>query len=424
MVEPKIVKGFRDFLPQQEELRQRLMRLLADVYRQRGYMPIDTPVLEYAETLLGKSGGETEKQIFRFADAGGRDVALRFDLTVPFARYLAMHKEAVGLPFKRFHIGKAWRGEKPQKGRYREFVQCDFDIAGADSAAADLEILLTAASAFAALGVQGYTIRLNHRGLLDSFLTRLGKADKKAEALRAIDRLAKVGPQAVEAELREHLGQDASRQTMQFVQVEESLASALEKMRCLAGDTPALARLQTVFEALQQLGLTDHFIFDPSIARGLDYYTGLVFETFLNDLPAIGSVCSGGRYDNLAGLYSQDSISGAGGSIGLDRLLAALEELGALPETAGNPQFLIFSTPHTAQAHKALQKLHQAGFCAELFPQDKKMEAQYKYAARKGIGYGIFVEEDGSFSIKNLANKETRRGIGLAQLAAAARETA
>lgn len=329
IIQPRILKGFRDFLPSAEIQRADLIQKITEVYQSFGFVPIDTPVLEYTEILLRKSNGETEKQVFRFEDNGGRDVAMRFDLTVPFARFTAEHKNELYFPFKRYHIAKVWRGEKPQAGRYREFVQCDIDTVGSDSAAADFEILSVMRSALAKIGVTDITIRMNHRGVFNRFLAKIGVADRSEDILRSVDKLAKIGQEKVASELEEITGStEKTQDILKYIAGGKDFESTLELIENLAGgpaeDTKRLRELRGM---MISSGIQDTYVLDTSITRGLDYYTGVVYETFLNQLPSIGSVCSGGRYDNLAGLYMKEKVPGVGASIGLDRLIAGLEQL-------------------------------------------------------------------------------------------------
>ncbi|MDR3248708.1 MAG: histidine--tRNA ligase [Treponema sp.] len=333
-IEPRILKGFRDFLPPQEIARRSLIETIEGSFRSFGFVPIDTPALEYADILLGKGGGETEKQIYRFKDNGDRDVALRFDLTVPFARFVALYQHELSLPFKRYHIAKVWRGENTQRGRYREFTQCDFDIVGSKSPAADFEILLVMRDTFKVIGAE-VTIHLNHRGLFNKFLTHINVVDRSVEILRTVDKLAKIGEGETRKLLAEIAGEDGAAKILRFINCKGSYDEILKEITELSGGPSTESRrLEILRSYMNDTGTTDSFVLDPSITRGLDYYTGIVYETFLKEDPSIGSVCSGGRYDNLAGLYSKDQvqISGVGSSIGLDRLVAALEHLGKLKE--------------------------------------------------------------------------------------------
>jgi histidyl-tRNA synthetase len=405
VIEPKVVKGFRDILPLQEQKRQDFIAILQKVFRSYGYQPIDTPTLEYSETLLNKNGGETEKQLFRFTDSGGRDVAMRFDLTVPFARFLAMHKDEVGLPFKRSHIAKSWRGENPQRGRYREFYQCDFDVVGSTALTSDLDVLLLAHTALLQLGVKRFVIHINHRGLLNDFLQQHQLQAHSLEILHIIDKLDKIGIEAVQQELASITTVEHVQAILTLIHKEPSVEQTLSKLQTLVGeDNGGYQRLVQLWQVIQQLGLTTYFTINTAITRGLDYYTGIVFETFLQDLPDIGSVCSGGRYDNLVGLYSQQALPGVGGSIGLDRLLAAMEALDEQSSVATVPVVIIYHSDAVA-LYQMQQALLQHGIGCSIFPEDKKLDQQYKYAERLLAKWAIFYK-DGHYVVRNLAQRE------------------
>jgi histidyl-tRNA synthetase len=422
MIESKIVKGFRDALPIDEWRRQLLMEQLIMGFRQEGYMPIDTPAIEYAEMLLGKSAGETEKQIFRFSDAGGRDVALRFDLTVPFARYMAMHKEEVGLPFKRYHLAKVWRGEKPQKGRYREFFQCDFDCIGSNSLASDMDILLTAVQAFQGLGIDKVTFHINHRAVLNQFLYSIECREQALDILHLVDKLGKIGAEALTEQL-EALVPSKATVILSFIHMEADFEQTLAKMKRLLGgeESPEFTYLTTLYKNLVALNLIHLFVLNPAITRGLDYYTGLVFETYLTEQPSIGSVCSGGRYDNLLGLYSKESISGVGGSIGLDRLLAAYEDNPEWLLSLGQRGFIYYNSDYVA-VRQVLNALKPLGLPIEAYPDDKKVDAQSKYAIRHGATFGIFIEGAG-YTLRLFASKQSVKDLSLEQLVSKIKET-
>ena len=335
-IEPKVLKGFRDFLPDREAARLALIRKLQAVFDRFGFAPIDTPVLEYAEVLLGKGGGETDKQVYRFTDHGGRDVAMRYDLTVPFARFMAAHLGELPLPFKRWHAAKVWRGENTQRGRYREFVQVDFDTVGTEAASADLEILLVMRESFLGLGLGDVKVHYAHRGVFNAFLARLGLGEQSVEVLRTIDKERKIGREKTRELLAEVAGAANADRILDYARIEGSAALTRAKLAEAAGkDAPGVKRLDEIGTALQALGVEPTFVLDPSITRGLDYYTGIVYETFLDRLPGIGSVCSGGRYDDLASLYTSQRLPGVGASIGLDRLMAAAEELGEAGQGTG-----------------------------------------------------------------------------------------
>lgn len=419
-ISPRVLKGFRDVLPDNELVRRTLIQNLESAFRRFGYVPIDTPTLEYTEVLLGKGGGETDKQVFRFTDHGGRDVAMRFDLTVPFARYMAAHQAELYTPFRRYHIGKAWRGENTQRGRYREFVQCDFDIVGTDSTSADVETLLTVMDAFSVLGVENVQIHVAHRGLFSRFLSNLGCGGQTEEVLRTVDKLRKVGSEQTTQDLVALTGKESADKVMQFITASGAPGEVLSTLESLAGG-PAedSERMRGVLGALDEASGGRNIIYDPSITRGLDYYTGIVFETFLDALPDIGSVCSGGRYNDLASLYSKQELPGVGGSVGLDRLLAALEQLGQQPSPGRPADVLVmcFEAGMIGYYHRIAGALRSAGISAEVFPEAKKLGQQFSYAEKKGIPVGIICGPDekasGTINWKDLKSRESFQADGL-----------
>jgi len=415
-IEPKVLKGFRDFLPPAEIARRGLICNIENTFCSFGFVPIDTPALEYAEILLGKGGGETEKQIYRFKDNGERDVALRFDLTVPFARFVALHRAELTFPFKRYHIGKVWRGENTQRGRYREFTQCDFDIIGGDSAASDFEIIFLIRTAMLNLGLD-VTIHVNHRGLFNRFLSHIGQSGKSADILRAVDKLSKVGADETQKTLASLAGEKNAGKILEFIGAKGGFTETLNRITELSGGAcEESRRLMAIHQfMLDACGAGSceeaHFILDPSITRGLDYYTGVVFETFLNELPDIGSICSGGRYDNLAGLYSKDkdSISGVGSSIGLDRLLSALESLNKLPD-ANNCRAAIacVDAEKSGQYQSLAEKLRRKGLPCEVFTEQIDLVKQYIFAEKKGLTFVIIPGEnplDNTLTLRDLAGR-------------------
>ena len=419
LIQPRVLKGFRDFLPKAQIQRATLQEKITEVYRSFGFVPIDTPVLEYTEILLRKSNGETEKQVFRFEDNGGRDVAMRFDLTVPFARFTAEHFAELYLPVKRYHISKVWRGEKPQAGRYREFVQCDIDTVGSDSAVSDFEILNVMKAALNAIGVEKITIHVNHRGIFNRFLNKLGLLEKSEDILRSVDKLAKVGEEAVKAELVEYSGDEAkASEILKYISSKGSFLEILSQLETMAGgpDTDT-QRMKDIYEMMKASGIESTYVLDPSITRGLDYYTGVVYETFLNDLPTIGSVCSGGRYDNLAGLYMKEKVPGVGASIGLDRLIAGLEQPGITENKGSYLDAEIFcqDASDIVSYQKTAALLRAKGVNVEVFPDAKKMNQQYKVTEAKSIPWGILISKDeiaaGTLTLKNLKTREMFAGI-------------
>ncbi|MCQ2587662.1 MAG: histidine--tRNA ligase [Treponema sp.] len=414
LIQPKVLKGFRDFLPAAEIQRDVLQEKITQVYRSFGFVPIDTPVLEYTEILLRKSNGETEKQVFRFQDNGGRDVAMRFDLTVPFARFTAEHFSELYLPFKRYHIAKVWRGEKPQAGRYREFVQCDVDTVGSDSAAADFEILNVMKCALNAIDVSNITIHVNHRGIFNRFLNKLGVLDKSEDILRSVDKLAKVGQEVVVKELVEFTGDESkASEILKYISASGSFLEILSTLETMAGgpgeDTQ---RMKDIYAMMEAAGIESTYVLDPSITRGLDYYTGVIYETFLNDLPSIGSVCSGGRYDNLAGLYMKEKVPGVGMSIGLDRLIAGLEQLGKSEKKGSFLQVEIFcqNAAHMMAYQKVAAGLRAKGISVEVFPEPKKMNQQYNVTEAKNVPWGVLINDEdvknNTLSLKKLETRE------------------
>ena len=419
-IEPRVLKGFRDFLPEQEGRRKAVQTILEQEFRRHGFLPIDTPVLEYTDVLLGKGGGETDKQIYRFEDNGGRDVSMRFDLTVPFARYMALHRNELYLPFKRYHIAKVFRGENTQRGRYREFTQCDFDIVGVDAASADFEILLLMVRSLQALGVREFQVHLSHRGIFNRFLSSLGIAGQSVELLRTVDKIKKIGNDAVRAELDTLVGPDAAQKVMAFVTADGSAEEVLHTLIGLAGNEPAdTGRLAAVLDAAGAVGIMDHVRLDPSITRGLDYYTGIVFETFLTRLPEIGSVCSGGRYNDLASLYTKEHLPGVGSSIGLDRLLAALEELDDTAVVAQSVDVLVVSfTDEDMGANHALAEVLRArGLAVEVYPEAKKLGVQFAFAEKKGIPVAVICGPEeraaGTVNVKDLTNRTNHDGLSV-----------
>lgn len=411
MIEPVILKGFRDSLPKEEIPKRKIINRLEEAFQSYGFVPIDTPVLEYTSVLLGKGGGETDKQVFHFLDNGGREVAMRFDLTVPFARFLASHSNELSLPFKRYHINKVWRGEKPQKGRYREFIQCDFDIVGVDNAQSDYEILSMMDYSFRLLGINNYSFHISHRGLFNTFLEKIGVKEHSVEILRSVDKIRKIGSDEVKASLTAILSSSEKADLiLSFITSGEDsdFLSTLEKLEELCGGVNEYStRLREIYSILSDMGKEKNFVLDPTITRGLDYYTGIVYETFLTDLPTLGSVCSGGRYNDLASLYTKDRIPGVGSSIGLDRLLAGLEELKSplLSSTSSSDCLIIYKEEETVLAEKTASEMREKGIRTEVYLDPKsKMKKVFDYVEKNNIPYSVTF----SSSTFNLKCHETR----------------
>ncbi|MBY0526664.1 MAG: histidine--tRNA ligase [Gemmataceae bacterium] len=394
------------------------------VYRSYGFAPIDTPALEYAEVLLGKidAGAEVQKQIYRFKDHGDRDVALRFDLTVPFARFAALHLNEIKLPFKRYHLGPVWRGETPGAGRFREFWQCDFDTIGTTSNAADIEVALVIHDLMRALGLEHFEIKVNNRLVLNGLLEELGLAKLATPLLRALDKLGKASPEAVAKEMVDRSGVTADQATrvLALASMTGSNAEILDRLqREFGGNARAadgIARLRELLDVARAAGVPDGVLhIDLSIARGLDYYTGTVYETFLTNLPkelAVGSVCSGGRYDNLAGLYTKRELPGVGASLGLDRLLAVMEKLNMLPKTSTTAPVLIvqFNPERLGDYQKMARSLRAEGIGTEVYPEAKKIGKQLEYAESRGFRAALIAGTEefaqGVWKIKDMMRRE------------------
>lgn len=420
LIEPRVLKGFRDFLPEKEIQRKKIIRILEETFENFGFQPIDTPVLEYRDVLLGKGGGETDKQLYSFKDNGKRDVAMRFDLTVPFARFMAANLNELILPFKRFHINKVWRGENTQRGRYREFIQCDFDIVGVDNSSADFEILQLMHNSFKAIGVKNISFKISHRGIFNNFLKELDALDKSEAIMRIVDKIGKIGKEKVLGSLEELISSDSAKKILNYIEPESNFTDTLVKITALSGGkSEATERLSDIFNYLKEIGIEDLFILDPSITRGLDYYTGIVYETFLDDLPGLGSVCSGGRYNNLASIYTKKELPGVGSSIGLDRLMAGLEELGLLNKKTEGTDVIILNIKSSSIAHNHFlaSVVRDSNLSCEVYLENKKMGNQFSFAEKKGIGFAIICgkeeQEINTVNLKNISTRENYNKISI-----------
>lgn len=428
IITPSILPGFMELLPADQLVFNEMLDTIKKTYEKYGFIPVDTPMIEKSEVLLAKGGGETEKQIYRF-NKGDNDLSLRFDLTVPLARYVSQHFGELTFPFKRYHIGKVFRGEKPQKGRFREFYQCDIDIIGNESLSVinDAEILSVIYSTFKALGFDDFTIRINNRKVLNGFFESLNVSDK-AEVLRTIDKLEKIGKDAVAAELKATgLSSDDADSVLKFVDIKGNCSEIIKSLRELGIEN------ETFIEGVNELELVLNYIdsfkvpssnytVDLTIARGLDYYTGTIYETILNQYPSIGSVCSGGRYDNLAQNYTNKKLPGVGISIGLTRLFYQLRAAGVVGETkkATPSKILVIPMQETmAQSLEISTKLREADIPTEIYFNEGKMGKKFSYADKLGIPYVIVVGEDevklGKFKLKNMKTGEQAE-LELAQI--------
>ncbi len=419
-IEPRTLKGFRDYLPEAMIPREWLIDTARRVYRSYGFSPIDTPALEYLEILTGKGSDETDKQLYKFQDHGQRWVGLRFDLTVPLARFAAQHIGQLGTPFKRYHIASVWRGENTQRGRYREFMQCDFDTIGTHALTADIETTLVIHDLFHALGIDEATIHVNNRRVLTGLLELFELSDKTTPILRALDKLAKIGREKVAEEMTASAGATAEQadRVLRLSEISGNNGAVLHELEKLVQGSEkgeaGVAQLADLVSAAVAAGVEPQRLkITPSIARGLDYYTGTVLETFLDKLPGIGSVCSGGRYDNLAGLYTKEELPGIGASLGLDRLLAALEELGLVQKiSTPAPVFIAFFDATRLHDYLRLAaRFREVGVGVEFYPEPKKLGGQLKYADRRGFRWAVIAGADewssGSCQIKELATGQS-----------------
>jgi len=422
MIQPRTLRGFRDYLPEAMIPREQLIETARRVYRSYGFAPIDTPALEYLEILTGKGSDETDKQMYRFEDAGGREVGMRFDLTVPLARFAAQHINELGTPFKRYHIATVWRGENTQRGRYREFMQCDFDTIGTTSVAADIETALVIHDLVRAIGFEKFTIAVNNRQVLTGLLEKCDLADQSVAILRALDKLAKIGREKVAAEMQATAGATTEQadSVLQLAEMEGDNDSVLQQVEALVAGSETgeqgVARLRELLAAVAAAGVPDARVrLDVAIARGLDYYTGTIFETTLDDLPGIGSICSGGRYDNLAELYTKQQLPGIGASLGLDRLLAAMEELGMIDKIATPALVFVayFDKARLPDYLKLAANIRAAGVGVEVYPEAKKLGKQLSYADKKGFRYAIVAGsrefDAGEVQLKELASGEAKQ---------------
>lgn len=385
-IEPRLLKGFKDYGPLEQLTRQQVFSKIQTVFERFGFLPLSTPVLEYKEILMGKYGDD-EKLVYSFKDNGDRDVAMRYDLTVPLARYVAQNQGQLALPFKRYQIAPVWRADNPQKGRLREFYQCDVDAVGTDSILSDVEVIACLSQALESVGATNYRVRLNSRSVFAGFAPA---------TIRAIDKVDKIGIDGVVTEL-----QDAG-----IGEEEVTRAKAL-----ISGNVEAPDSVKQIIDMIGQYGLKGAVEFDSSIARGLDYYTGTVFEIFLVDRMEYGSVCSGGRYDGLVDQFSNQSLPAVGGSIGVDRLLQALAEMELLPAVQAT-KVLVINLSENLQSEyiRLATDLRGQGISVELYYETTKLDKQFKYAESKNIPYAVIMGDDeaksGKVQLKNLQTRE------------------
>ena len=400
-IKPRTLSGFMELLPREQVLFDQMVAILRESYSLYGFTPLDTPAIEASEVLLAKGGGETEKQIYRFTK-GDTDLSLRFDLTVPLAKYVALHYNELSFPFRRFQIGKVYRGERAQRGRFREFYQADIDVIGDGKLdiANEAEVPAIIYQTFTALGLKRFKIRVNNRKVLNGLFDLMGLKEQAGDVMRTIDKLEKIGPEKVKAILTDDfaVSSETADQLLALLSTDQPMA-ALEDFR---GKNPLLDlgidELSTVVRYMAAFGVPeDHFMVDLTIARGLDYYTGTVYETVMLDHPEIGSICSGGRYDNLAEYYTEKQLPGVGISIGLTRLFFVLQDQGYLnPEVLTAPADLLV-LPMTGDLTAAISfatACRAAGIRTQLYSEQKKFKHKIGYADKLGIPYVIFLGED------------------------------
>jgi histidyl-tRNA synthetase len=419
MIEPRTLAGFMELLPNEQILFNQMKNKIESTYQKFGFLPLDTPILELAEVLLAKAGGETEKQIYRF-QKGDTDLAMRFDLTVPLAKYVAKNYGNLSFPFRRYQIGKVYRGERTQKGRFREFYQCDIDIIGDGelSILNDAELPSVIYQLFNELGFHDFTICINNRKILNGLFESISQKENGAEILRIIDKIEKIGKEAVEEELQKlNLSSDNIQNVMNFISISGTTDEKIQKLEQLSISNETfrtgLTELKTVVNAMRMFDIPDtHFKVDLTIARGLDYYTGTVYETFLNDYRELGSVCSGGRYENLAEYYTDKKLPGVGISIGLTRLFYQLNELQLIQaQKSSMAEVLVIPmVEDMKEPIKLASELRNIGIPTEIYLNNKKLKSKMKYADKLQIPYVIVIGEDEikakKIKIKNMKSGE------------------
>ncbi|WP_169975011.1 histidine--tRNA ligase [Tautonia rosea] len=438
MIDPRVASGLRDIPPSAMIPRERMLETLRKTFASFGFVPIETPHIERMEVLTGKGAGSDEvlRQIFEVTNKGGTpgELALRFDLTVPLARFVARHVDQLGTPFKRYAIGSVFRGERPAKGRFREFTQCDFDTVGTESVVADAETAQVIHDSLAAIGLDGFTLCLNNRKILDGLLDSFGVIDRKSAVLRALDKLGKIGREGVLSELTATestgatLSDDHARALLDFVEQgkgsgETVLTMAEDRLSSHATAAEGIANLRQVLELLDAAGVPQNRVtIDLGLARGLDYYTGIVFETTVDGWERFGSISSGGRYDDLASLYIKRRLPGVGASIGLDRLIALMEEAKRLPTSATTVPVLVAQFPgvNPGTSVRLAARLRAAGIGAEVYPEPISIGKQMGYGSNRGHKLAVIVgpDEDANqvFNLRMLATRHEDKGLAWSTL--------
>ena len=424
IIKPRTLSGFMELLPDKQIQFETMVDILRRTYASYGFAPLDTPAIEDAQILLAKGGGETEKQIYRF-QTGDSDLALRFDLTVPLAKYVALHYSDLAFPFRRFQISKVYRGERAQRGRFREFYQADIDIIGDGKLDIlnEAEIPAIIYKVFRGFGLSRFQIRVNNRKILNGFYAMLGLSAQSGDIMRTVDKLDKIGADKVKVILMEDCGlsEAQAEEILTFIAIRGTNAQVIAALEGYTGKNEmfdqGLTELKTVTANLSAFGVPEeNFAVDLTIARGLDYYTGTVYETTLLDHPEIGSVCSGGRYDNLAGYYIEKDLPGVGISIGLTRLFYVLDEQGllnpALPSAPADALVLPM-TESAAPAIALAETLRSVGLRVQLYGEQKKFKQKMAYANKLGVPFAVLLGEDeiaeGVCSVKNMQTGEQQK---------------
>ena len=421
IIKPRTLSGFMELLPGKQIRFEKMVEILRTTYASYGFAPLDTPVIEDAQILLAKGGGDTEKQIYRF-QKGDSDLALRFDLTVPLAKYVALHCNDLAFPFRRFQISKVYRGERAQRGRFREFYQADIDIIGDGKLDIlnEAEIPAIIYKVFKGFGLSRFQIRVNNRKILNGFYAMLNLSEKSGDIMRTVDKLDKIGAEKVKAILVGEecaLTEEQAEEILKFIAITGTNAEVISALEGYQGRNEifdlGLSELKAVTANLAAFGVPEaNFAVDLTIARGLDYYTGTVYETTLLDHPEIGSVCSGGRYDNLAGYYIEKQLPGVGISIGLTRLFYVLDEQGLLnPELPSAPaDALVLPMGEIAPAISVAEELRSSGLRVQLYCEQKKFKQKMAYANKLEVPFAVLLGEDeiaeGKCSVKNMVTGE------------------
>ena len=418
----KTLPGFMELLPQEQILFNQMKEKIQKTYEKFGFLPIDTPVIESTEVLLAKAGGETEKQLYSFTK-GDSNLTLRFDLTVPLAKYVAMHANELSFPFRRYQIGKVYRGERAQRGRFREFYQCDIDVIGDGelNIINDAEIPSIMYNVFKELGLENFTIRINNRKILNGLFEDINAKEVSVDIMRTIDKIEKIGTEKVKAEIKElGISDENIEKVIKFITIEGTTNEKLQELQNMKIDNETYKQgVQELTEVIKYIRLfnvpEECFAVDVSIARGLDYYTGTVYETFLNDYKSIGSICSGGRYNNLSEYYTDRKMPGVGMSIGLTRLFFVLNDMNLIKTSQKSiSKILIVSmVPDLKPAIETANALRAAGINSEIYFDDKKIKAKFKYADKLQIPYVIVIGEDevnsGTVTLKNMETGEQQK---------------